>query len=88
LPLSLAITYIGISAFNAYSGLTELRFGTNVRTIGGAAFTNCSGLSGSLVMPNLVTSIGKDTFNGYPGGSQATNGKLVNTRESDEYKDD
>ena len=50
--------------FNGCTHLTSLTIGEGVKTIPNYAFYNCSGLTGALTIPNSVTSIGVNAFNG------------------------
>jgi len=63
-----SVTRIGYSAFENCSGLTGLTLPASLQTFetssydGCKSFYNCTGLSGTLVIPEGVTSIGSDTF--------------------------
>jgi len=50
-----------------YTSLKGLVIGTSCTTIGGSAFSSCSGLTGSLTIPNSVTRIGAGAFSGCTG---------------------
>ena len=56
-------------------------FGTSypVTVIGNSAFSNCSGLTGSLVIPNSVVTIGSDAFYYCTGFTSLTLGDAVKT---------
>ena len=56
------VTAIGESAFYRNANITSLTIGKNVKTIGDHAFYICSGLQGTLNIPEGVTSIGTFTF--------------------------
>ncbi len=61
LIISDSVMEIGESAFEfcQFDGILDLG---NVATIGDKAFSSCSGLSGSLIIPNSVKHIGSDAF--------------------------
>ena len=56
-----SVASIGVSAFNACSGLTSITIPNGVTSIGNYAFAYCIGLT-SITIPNSVTSIGVETF--------------------------
>ena len=58
------VTGIGYGAFADCKNLKSVNFNarTDVRTIGGSAFSGCSGLT-EITIPNTVTAMGKDAFN-------------------------
>jgi hypothetical protein len=57
---------------NTYSaGKGVIKFKTNVTSIGGSAFRDCTGLT-SVTIPNSVTSIGSSAFNGCTGLTSVT----------------
>ena len=66
---------IGDSAFEECSALTSVIFGENsqLASIGNYAFIGCSGLT-SITIPDSVTSIGPDAFNGCIDVIQIENG--------------
>lgn len=53
---------IGNYAFNQCLSLSSIVLGDNVTTIGDYAFGECTGVSGNLVIPDSVTSIGMGAF--------------------------
>jgi len=63
LTMGSGVTSIGQSAFYS-SGLTSLTIGSAVTSIGNSAFEYCSELTGSLIIPNGVNSIGSFAFYG------------------------
>ena len=75
LKIPARVTSIGYSAFsdtydiNACAKLTSLVFEENsqLKTIGDCAFKACRGLTGTLTMPESVTSIGRWAFSGCSG---------------------
>ena len=58
-----AVTSIGSSAFDGYTGLTSITIPNSVTSIGVYAFRDCSGLT-SITIPDSVTSIGSSAFSG------------------------
>jgi hypothetical protein len=75
-----SVESIGNRAF-AYTGLTSISFPTNVRTIGDGVYDNCNALSGNLVIPDFITSIGVEAFqnSGYTGTLTFQNTSLLET---------
>ena len=67
------VTGIGYGAFADCKNLKSVNFNarTDVRTIGGSAFSGCSGLT-EITIPNTVTAMGKYAFNKC-GGLQKVN---------------
>ncbi len=57
-------TRIRYSAFEGWESLTSVTIGDSVTSIGHAAFADCIGLTGDLVIPDSVTSIGERAFFG------------------------
>ncbi len=51
-----------IYGYGGKTSLTSITYPTNVNSIGDYAFSNCSGLTGSLIIPSSVTYIGKGAF--------------------------
>ena len=51
-------------AFSNCAGLTALTLGANTASIGYATFTECTGLTGALTLPDSVTRIGSIAFSG------------------------
>lgn len=51
------------NALNGDTTATEIYWGDMVTNIGSAAFNNCSGLTGELLIPDSVTIIGDNAFN-------------------------
>ena len=56
------VTSIGEYAFYSCSGITELEIGENVKIIGVSAFKNCTGLTGTIRIPDSVTDILMSAF--------------------------
>lgn len=56
------VTSIESSAFYDCSGITELEIGENVKIIGVSAFKNCTGLTGTIRIPDSVTDILMSAF--------------------------
>jgi len=63
--------------FSGCSSLATLNIGENVTNIPNYAFYNCSRLTGTLTIPNSVTSIGNDAFYGCSGLTSITIGNSV-----------
>lgn len=59
-----AVTEISERAFYKCSSMTSLVIGSGVTTIGNYAFYDCSSLSGTLTLPESMTSIGTYAFYG------------------------
>lgn len=61
-----SVTYINYSAFQGCTGLTSLIFGEGLLYMGDYCFSGCSGLSNlsNLTIPDSVTFLGGETFNG------------------------
>ena len=59
-----SVTSIGWGAFGYLTGLTSVTFaaGSQLQSIGDAAFDNCTGLTGAFTIPAGVTSIGSAAF--------------------------
>jgi hypothetical protein len=57
----LPVTCIGVSAFNSYSGVTNISIPSCVTNFGNGAFSYCTGLT-NLVLPSSLTSIGSECF--------------------------
>lgn len=57
-----AVTEIGYEAFRGCSGITELKLGSGLETIGDGAFAGCHNLSGTVTIPASVTQIGRNVF--------------------------
>ncbi len=55
------------TTYKGKSTLTSFVFPSSATTIGGSAFRDCSGLTGSLTIPSSVTSIGSWAFQGCSG---------------------
>lgn len=75
-------TYMGNQnnpVFANCNSLTSLHIGENVETIPESAFYGCSGLSGTLVIPNSVTNIGNYAFSGCTGFTHLAMGPSVTT---------
>jgi hypothetical protein len=53
-----SVTGIGQSAFFNCTNLNRVSMGSGLKTIGGSAFAYCNGLTGTITMPNTVTSLG------------------------------
>ena len=58
---------VGASAFSGKTGLTVLTINDGVTSIGNNAFQNCTGLAGTLTIPESVTNIGNYAFDGCSG---------------------
>jgi hypothetical protein len=56
------LTEISESAFDHCSSLTQISIPASVRIIGNNAFKNCGNITGDLIIPNSVTSIGDWAF--------------------------
>ncbi|MDE6339685.1 MAG: leucine-rich repeat domain-containing protein [Muribaculaceae bacterium] len=56
------VTSVKAYAFRGYRELSGLTIGENVKKIGDYAFDGCSGLKGSLIIPDNVTYIGPRAF--------------------------
>lgn len=56
------VTDIGDYAFSGCHSLTTLSLGENIKTIGSYAFYDCTQITGSVTIPQSVTSIGNDAF--------------------------
>ena len=56
------VTDIGDYAFSGCHSLTTLSLGENIKTIGSYAFYDCTQITGSVTIPQSVTSIGKSAF--------------------------
>ena len=54
--------YGGSASSNANQNITGIRFPNSLRTIGRTAFCFCENLTGDLVIPDSVTSIGESAF--------------------------
>ena len=57
-----AVTRIGNNNFYGCDNLTSITFGNGVTAIGESAFQFCSGITGELVIPDSITSIGSRAF--------------------------
>jgi fibronectin type 3 domain-containing protein len=66
LPKTGSLTSIGVSAFLECTELKDITLPDSLQTIGSSAFVDCSKLSGTLVIPASVTSIGTGVFFGCP----------------------
>ncbi len=62
LTLADGIVLIGEGAFMNNSGLTSVYFPTTLTQINDRAFYGCSALSGRIVLPTLLYSVGKEAF--------------------------
>lgn len=58
---------VGNSAFSGKTGLTSLTIEDGVTSIGQSAFQDCTGLTGTLMIPGSVTSIGQYAFQNCTG---------------------
>ena len=68
------VTTIGKNAFRDCSNVTALNLGSNLKTIGEGAFANLTALSGTLVIPESVTSlIGNASYSGTGAFSNCKN---------------
>ena len=56
------VTAIGDDAFSNCHSLTTLSLGENIKTIGSHAFYDCTQITGSVTIPQSVTSIGNEAF--------------------------
>ena len=56
------VTDIGDSAFSNCHSLATLSLGENIKTIGSHAFYDCTRITGSVTIPQSVTSIGNEAF--------------------------
>ena len=56
------VTDIGDYAFSGCHSLTTLSLGENIKTIGSYAFYDCTQITGSVTIPQSVTSIGNEAF--------------------------
>lgn len=56
------LKYIGASAFLNCSGLTKVKFGGFLETIGAGAFSNCISFSQDVVLPETMQKIGASAF--------------------------
>ena len=65
--------------FNGLTNITSIVFGDEVTTIPAYLCYGLTGLSGSVVIPDAVTAIGTNAFNGCSGLTSATIGKAVTT---------
>ena len=68
--------------FSTCSSLSTLNIGENVINIPNYAFKNCSSLTGSLIIPNSVTIIGKEAFLGCDGFTSVYIGNSVDSVKS------
>ncbi len=57
-------SYENCGAFQGCKGLTGLRLGSGVKTVGKRAFYGCTGMSGDLTIPDSVTAIESEAFRG------------------------
>ena len=73
----MAVSYT--PAFKNCSSLTTLNIGERVKSIPSRAFEDCSSLTGDLIIPDSVTNIGMDAFEGCTGLTSVTIGKSVET---------
>ncbi|MDO4211446.1 MAG: leucine-rich repeat domain-containing protein [Bacteroidales bacterium] len=56
------VTTIDQFAFTGDDSFTSVEFGPNLTTIGQFAFSDCSSLTGTIVIPDAVTSVGLSAF--------------------------
>ena len=77
-----AVTSIGSSAFDGYTGLTSITIPNSVTSIGDYAFDGCSSLT-SITIPDSVTSIGDSAFRDCSGLTSVTIGNGVTRIGSD-----
>ena len=56
------VTDIGDYAFSGCHSLTTLSLGENIKTVGSYAFYDCTQITGSVTIPQSVTSIGNEAF--------------------------
>lgn len=83
------VTNIGSLAFQGCTGLTSLKLGNKVTTIGNNAFEDCSHMKGNLIIPDSVTSIGSAAFSdctGFDGDLIIGNG--IRTIQSRTFEND
>ena len=59
---SYTVTGIGDNAFSGCHSLKTLSLGENIKTIGSYAFYDCTQITGSVTIPQSVTSIGNEAF--------------------------
>ena len=55
---------IGDDAFSGLSGITGLNFNSSLKTIGFRSFFQCTGIEQQLILPNSITAIGSQAFDG------------------------
>jgi len=77
-----------IPAYLCYgmSNLTSIEIPNSVTSIGGGAFSGCTGLTGELVIPNSVTSIGSSAFRNCSGLTSVTIPNSVTRIEYDAFQ--
>ncbi len=68
---------IGKGAFESCDKLTSIALPNSLLTIGGGAFAGCSGLSGNLEIPHLVTEIAYSAFAHCSGLTSVTIGENI-----------
>ena len=72
--------------FEGLSSLTTLNFGENVQSISKKAFMNCSSLTGTLTLPNSLTTIGEQAFYNCYGLEGIVMGNSVETIGSEAFR--
>lgn len=72
-----SVTAIENYAFKGCSGISEIKIGQNVTTIGDSAFYGCSNLQGVLNIPDSVTTIGAKAFYGADSINMIKNGENI-----------
>ena len=66
------MTTIGQNAFNGCAAIPSIKLPSGITKIEPGTFSDCSGLSGALVIPSAVTSIGEGAFSGCSGLTSVT----------------
>ena len=74
------------SAFYNCANLVNLTLGTNVKYIPGLAFDNCSHLTGTIVIPDLLKTISGNAFSGCTSIDTLIIGRGVQTIGNDAFK--
>ena len=72
-----SLRYIGYDAFYGCLGLRSVTFNQGLETIDAAAFQACSYLESDVIIPDSVTKLGNNAFQGATEASTSHNVKLV-----------